>query len=304
MAATAKTCVNQLAIDPRNTIINESDHRHIVVQKICDRLWTAVEALHEHDSSPTKALPPRPHIVLLDADHELDAISYPCGTITITTGWLRVIDFDQPMLAAVLAHEIAHMVQRHAAELYGVSVLVSVARKGLDAIDKGLRGIFLGGGKGHEDDDDQYYGTTVLTETPQIFMRKFSRGLEKEADLVGQRILAEAGYDPESAVSLWESMVDLEQRESLELEREHIFSSTRAHEHHRMSYDSPKSDAETTQMHPPRAERARYLRDNSKALRKIYEQTVEKRGEAETIRPDLKIVRGMAVMLALYAKHD
>ncbi|RUO96943.1 peptidase family M48-domain-containing protein [Jimgerdemannia flammicorona] len=300
LAAAAKTCVNQLTMDPHNALVPTDDDRHRMVQAICDRLWRAACDLHAERQQTTS-----PRIVLLDADHELDAVSYPCGAITLTTGWLRTVDYDQPMLAAVLAHEIAHMVQRHAVELFGVSMLVSVVQRGLETVENGLRSIILGGGRAHADNESHHDGDSVLVGTPTAFLGGFSRRLEKEADLIGQHILARAGYDPESAVDLWATMMIANERENGELEKEEpVADLMAARGHHRMWHDSRHGDGAGSHMHPPRAERAWYLRENLENLRGVYERVVRERGGAETIRPDFKIIRGMAIMSALYATLD
>ena len=117
----------------------------------------------------------------------VNAFALPGGHIYATSGLLQLADTDG-QLASVVAHEIAHVTQRHIAERmatqYGLQVLGSVA---------------LGGDAGTL---SQLAGSVVQ----QGFLMKYSREQELEADRVGLGIMKRAGYNPEAAVEMFRKL--------------------------------------------------------------------------------------------------
>jgi predicted Zn-dependent protease len=117
-------------------------------------------------------------------NRELNAFAVPGGSIYIQSGLLmRVQSTDE--LAGVMGHEVVHVKARHLARLSGPDPLSLL----------GVLGIFLGGAGGAA----QAAGTLgqALAVTRQL---AYSRQLEQEADTVGVKYMAEAGYDPAGAL--------------------------------------------------------------------------------------------------------
>jgi Zn-dependent protease with chaperone function len=56
----------------------------------------------------------------------MNAFALPSKDVFVYTGLLDVLPDDNAMLAAVLAHEIAHVVERHSVENLGVSACIHV----------------------------------------------------------------------------------------------------------------------------------------------------------------------------------
>ena len=104
---------------------------------------------------------------------ELNAFALPGGPIYVHRGTIAAAR-TEAQLAGVMAHEVAHVAQRHAAQQISKGVLAN----GL----LGLLGAVLDdGGKGEA---AARIGASVLTQS--VFM-KFSRDDEREADRVGAR---------------------------------------------------------------------------------------------------------------------
>jgi predicted Zn-dependent protease len=97
---------------------------------------------------------------------------------------------NESQVAGVLAHEIAHIAQRHAADQL---TKVMVANWGL-----GLLGAVLGntGGASAAQVAARFIANGVVL--------KFSRDDERDADRVGLQILQRAGWDPRGMVELFE----------------------------------------------------------------------------------------------------
>ena len=117
----------------------------------------------------------------------VNAFAMPGGVVAVHTGLILNTDSESE-LAAVLSHEIAHVSQRHIARMF--------AKNKGSALKTGL-GVLAGAVATSQ---DPALGQAVMTTAIASQMQKqlnFSRQAESEADRVGMRILASAGFDPE-----------------------------------------------------------------------------------------------------------
>lgn len=122
-------------------------------------------------------------------DDSPNAFAIPGGKIGVHTGLLDVTD-NQDQLAAVLGHEVAHVLARHSNERASASQATSVVLAGAQAsgyVDPQLMNVF---GMGAQ------YGVIL----------PYSRTHESEADLMGLDLMARAGFDPRQAVVFWDNM--------------------------------------------------------------------------------------------------
>jgi predicted Zn-dependent protease len=128
---------------------------------------------------------------LLDSP-EPNAFCLPGGKVAVFTGLLDVARTDG-QLAAVIGHEVAHAVLRHGGERVSQSMvadgLVTVAAI-LTSTDPATRETAAAA-----------YG--LIGTGVQL---RYSRKHELEADQVGLRFMALAGYDPHEALDLWRNM--------------------------------------------------------------------------------------------------
>lgn len=123
--------------------------------------------------------------VTLFAENQANAFALPGGKIGVYAGLLGVA-INQHQLAAVLAHEVGHVIANHSNERASQNAIrdvgVAVARI-LDVNDTALEAIEMG----------TRYG----------FFLPFNRTQESEADSIGVLLMAEAGFDPEQSIELW-----------------------------------------------------------------------------------------------------
>ena len=133
--------------------------------------------------------PKYPYTFSMADYREINAFALPGGPIWIHRGVLHAAT-NESQVAGVLAHEVAHVAQRHAA---------SQLTKGMMAnLGLGLLGAVLGNGAG-----GSAAQAAAAFMTNGIFM-KFSRDDEREADQVGLQLLRRAGWDARGMVELFE----------------------------------------------------------------------------------------------------
>jgi predicted Zn-dependent protease len=133
----------------------------------------------------TRAMPkqPFPFSVSVIRHNAVNAFACPGGYIFVHTGLILAMDHEAEV-AGVLAHEMAHVTQRHIASRIENSQIVSV----LSVLGM-LAGALMGGSAA---------SATVAGSMAagQAAMLNYSRADEREADQVGMNYLAGAGYDP------------------------------------------------------------------------------------------------------------
>jgi len=130
--------------------------------------------------APASDVPTEPYRVTLLDSPVVNAFALPSGDIFVTRGLLGLAS-DGAEVAAVMAHEIAHITAHHAsqrAELERQGKLFSRVSTQLLA---------------RPDEGQEYDARTKLT------VARFSRDQEFEADRIGIRTVAKAGYDPYAA---------------------------------------------------------------------------------------------------------
>jgi predicted Zn-dependent protease len=116
----------------------------------------------------------------------VNAFALPGGYVYITRGLMALAD-NEAQVAGVLGHEIGHVTARHSAQRYGGSVLATAASI--------AAGIFLGG--------DAAQAAGALS---QVALSSYSRSQEFEADQLGVRYVARAGYGPDAMAGFLEKM--------------------------------------------------------------------------------------------------
>ena len=114
-----------------------------------------------------------------------NASMMPNGTMQVWTGLLLRTQ-NEAQLAAVLGHEFAHFEKRHSVRLFRDAKAKSAAAAWLAFTGIGLIASFAMAGS----------------------LFKFSRDMEKEADLTGLDRMAAAGYDTRQTAVIWEQVLD------------------------------------------------------------------------------------------------
>lgn len=141
------------------------------------------------------AIPPQPFSftsnVLLH--NSMNAFAVPGGYVFVNTGLIMQLEHEAE-LAGVIAHELAHVTQRHVALRMERAQVTTVA-----SLLGALAGAFLGGGGG---------GGLVAGSLAagQSAMLNYSRTDESESDQVGLQYLVKAGFRPQGMVGAFEKI--------------------------------------------------------------------------------------------------
>lgn len=169
----------------------------------------------------TKALVdalPDPHgdwSVAVFKDETPNAFALPGGKIGINTGMLRIASTPD-QLAAVIAHEIGHVIADHSNErltqqlaVQGGLMLVDLFADEPDSLAHEALRKALGIGA--------QYGVLL----------PYSRTHETEADLIGLELMADAGFDPRASLTLWRKMAAAADGQPLEFLSTHPSNESR-----------------------------------------------------------------------------
>lgn len=133
--------------------------------------------------------------VVVFNDESVNAFALPGGRIGVYRGLLNVAGTPDE-LAAVIGHEIAHVLARHANERVSQQF---AAEQGLALVEAFTAGSTSSG--------TQQMVMGLLGVGAQVgILLPFSRIQETEADKIGVDLMAKAGFDPRASVQLWENM--------------------------------------------------------------------------------------------------
>jgi predicted Zn-dependent protease len=134
------------------------------------------------------SLPGSWEIVVFDND-AANAFAMPGGKIGVYSGLIDLTE-NQDQLAAVIGHEIAHVIAEHSAERMSTAQVVGL---GMTAA-----------GVAFSDNKNQRVIMTALGLGVMIGVQlPYSRVHEEEADQIGQELMARAGFNPAAAIELW-----------------------------------------------------------------------------------------------------
>lgn len=136
--------------------------------------------------------------VVVFEDKSLNAFALPGNKIGVHSGLVDLVD-NQDQLAAVIGHEIGHVLARHSNERLsqkmgaqiGLSVIAAVAAPKTPMGQTALGLLGLG----------TQYGVIM----------PFSRLHESEADNIGVELMAKAGFNPAESITLWQKMAQASQ---------------------------------------------------------------------------------------------
>lgn len=154
-------------------------------------------------SSPTPTLFGGYHFLVLNSS-DINAIACPGGFVLICSGLINLAS-NEDELAAILAHEVAHVTLKHGiasidqarwTEFGALVANESAERSGISEVQAAA-----------ED-----YGDLVEDVVSNIVTNGYSQETEFQADSLAAEICASAGYDPGALASVLQSMSAIDSR--------------------------------------------------------------------------------------------
>ncbi len=132
---------------------------------------------------------------------ELNAWAMPGGKMAVYTGIVEKLNLTDAEIAAITGHEMTHALEEHSKKDAGQKILTSLAFK------IGSAALLY------------QTGETLSPESMGLLSdlgidKPFSRGQESKADAGGLRLMAQAGYNPEAGITVWEKMEAINGRSS------------------------------------------------------------------------------------------
>lgn len=167
-----------LEVDATEVILDDPDWQAYInevgqkIVRVCDR----------------RSIPYQFKVIKSD---QINAFAAPGGFIYFYTGLLKEMD-NEAELAAVMAHEISHVVARHSVKRVQAAMGVSLAYQ-----------LVFG-----EDGTSEAMNTAVSIGMGLTFAG-YSRSNEREADQYGINYMIKAGYNPEASITMYEKLMAL-----------------------------------------------------------------------------------------------
>lgn len=131
-------------------------------------------------------------VVVFDSK-QVNAFALPGRKIGVYTGLLGVAN-NQHMLAAVVGHEIGHVIAQHSNERLSTQY---AAQTGMALLQQ-MSGEMT-------ENKQMLFGLLGLGAQYGVIL-PYGRQQESEADIIGLDLMAKAGFDPQQSVLLWQNM--------------------------------------------------------------------------------------------------
>ncbi|WNC69915.1 M48 family metallopeptidase [Thalassotalea nanhaiensis] len=135
-------------------------------------------------------------VVVFDSE-QINAFALPGGKIGVYTGILNVTE-DAAQLAAIIGHEVGHVIAQHSNE-----------RLSSDQLSKGALVVAGAAAASSDVDNKALVVAGAAVGMKYLLLMPYGRAHESEADIIGQELMAKSGFDPRASVKLWQNMAKL-----------------------------------------------------------------------------------------------
>ncbi|WP_188405943.1 M48 family metallopeptidase [Psychroflexus salis] len=178
-------------VKEQSTIITETP-RAEMIKRIGNEIAQAAEQWLDANGYKNYTDNYKWEFVLID-ENTVNAWAMPGGKVAFYTGILPVAA-NENGIATIMGHEVAHALANHGQQRMSASTL----QQSLGVV---------GGAIFSEDQQQQeYFNLAYGLGSQYLGMLPFSRKHETEADEIGLKLMAIAGYDPDEGSELWKRM--------------------------------------------------------------------------------------------------
>lgn len=154
------------------------------VERVGQRLVAAIPPEFQHPEF-------RYYFKVINAS-DINAFALPGGPMYVNRGMIEAARNEGEM-AGVMAHELSHVALRH-----GTAQATKAQKYSVLAGILGIGGAIIGGPAGA--------AAQIGAQSVGVYFLKFSREYETEADLLGARIMSNAGYDPRDLANMFRTI--------------------------------------------------------------------------------------------------
>mmetsp|Transcript_14897 Transcript_14897/g.21065 ORF Transcript_14897/g.21065 Transcript_14897/m.21065 type:complete len:349 (+) Transcript_14897:151-1197(+) len=181
-----KQLLKQFRYDSKSEILPPNHRASVTVQRVGDRIAEASKTFASKNEKASVSAAPYTYTVI--RNDMANAFVLPNNHVFVLTGLFKYVK-DEDELAAVLGHEVAHNLARHAGEKISGGLVVNLLARILFLFDpSGVMSMLLLG------------SNSLLHDLPN------SREAESEADQIGIHLAAYACYDPRAAKRVFAAM--------------------------------------------------------------------------------------------------
>ncbi|MGV6987780.1 M48 family metallopeptidase [Testudinibacter sp. P80/BLE/0925] len=195
LAACADTqTINQQAASSYTQTVNEMKQQGVIdtTSNTAKRINTVFQRIKPYAEKANDTGVPFQWQITVMKSNELNAWAMPGGKMMFYTGLVDKLKLNNDEIAVVMGHEMAHALKEHGKQKVNFNMATGLLGSVGSAVLTATTG---------------YDFSSVVGLTQEYGLNKpFSRGNETEADEVGLLLMAEAGYNPEASIKLWQKM--------------------------------------------------------------------------------------------------
>jgi predicted Zn-dependent protease len=170
-------------VEQQMPILNDNEATSYV-SRVGQRLVNAIPSEFQH--------PEFQYYFKIVNARDINAFALPGGPMYVNRGMIEAAHNEGEM-AGVMAHELSHVALRH-----GTAQASKAQKYGLLAGILGIGGAIIGGPAGA--------AAQIAGQGVGVYFLKFSREYETEADILGARIMSNAGYDPHDLANMFKTI--------------------------------------------------------------------------------------------------
>lgn len=186
--------INQEAANSYRQVVQQARAKNLIdtSSPTAKRIYAVFNKMQPYAEKANKTGVPFNWEITVVRDGELNAWAMPGGKMMFYTGLVEKLQLTDDEIATVMGHEMAHALKEHGKSDRTVSAVTGVVGAIADVAVTATTGVSTEG--------------LLSTGVDLIANKPFSRSQETEADEVGLFLMAESGYNPQSAPNVWKKM--------------------------------------------------------------------------------------------------